>query len=152
MVLSTLKALTNRRSSVPLSHPRTNGRINVGLHLIITTIHIYLAFKINPQLDRCATGEAWPNIMLDCLKGKCDTRANKPNESCGSTLAYAYFVSFIFFCSFLVNTTSKQLPDRISAPNSPPSLSPEVPKILRPPILNHPSVFRATNRIPELDM
>ncbi|XP_041974500.1 voltage-dependent calcium channel type A subunit alpha-1 isoform X10 [Aricia agestis] len=55
-------------------------------------------------LFRCATGEAWPNIMLACLKpAKCDKEAGKPsNESCGSTLAYAYFVSFIFFCSFLM--------------------------------------------------
>ncbi|XP_037935060.1 voltage-dependent calcium channel type A subunit alpha-1 isoform X6 [Teleopsis dalmanni] len=54
-------------------------------------------------LFRCATGEAWPNIMLACLKGKpCDEEAEKGNETCGSTLAYAYFVSFIFFCSFLM--------------------------------------------------
>ncbi|XP_062714462.1 voltage-dependent calcium channel type A subunit alpha-1 isoform X6 [Aedes albopictus] len=54
-------------------------------------------------LFRCATGESWPNIMLACLKGRpCDPRANKPNETCGSTLAYGYFVSFIFFCSFLM--------------------------------------------------
>ncbi|KAL5275640.1 cac family protein [Megaselia abdita] len=54
-------------------------------------------------LFRCATGEAWPNIMLACLKGRpCDSRAEKGDETCGSTLAYAYFVSFIFFCSFLM--------------------------------------------------
>ncbi|XP_055637968.1 voltage-dependent calcium channel type A subunit alpha-1-like isoform X5 [Toxorhynchites rutilus septentrionalis] len=54
-------------------------------------------------LFRCATGESWPNIMLACLKGRpCDPRAGKTNETCGSTLAYAYFVSFIFFCSFLM--------------------------------------------------
>uniref|UniRef100_A0A1B0EZA3 EF-hand domain-containing protein n=2 Tax=Lutzomyia longipalpis TaxID=7200 RepID=A0A1B0EZA3_LUTLO len=55
-------------------------------------------------LFRCATGEAWPNIMLACLKGRpCDERAGKePHETCGSSLAYAYFVSFIFFCSFLM--------------------------------------------------
>ncbi|XP_034116063.1 voltage-dependent calcium channel type A subunit alpha-1 isoform X11 [Drosophila albomicans] len=55
-------------------------------------------------LFRCATGEAWPNIMLACLKGKaCDDDAEKgAGEYCGSTLAYAYFVSFIFFCSFLM--------------------------------------------------
>ncbi|CAG9575549.1 unnamed protein product [Danaus chrysippus] len=55
-------------------------------------------------LFRCATGESWPNIMLACLKpAKCDREADKPpNEACGSTLAYAYFVSFIFFCSFLM--------------------------------------------------
>ncbi|XP_030379796.1 voltage-dependent calcium channel type A subunit alpha-1 isoform X3 [Scaptodrosophila lebanonensis] len=54
-------------------------------------------------LFRCATGEAWPNIMQACLKGKpCDEDAQKGHETCGSTLAYAYFVSFIFFCSFLM--------------------------------------------------
>ncbi|XP_063831113.1 voltage-dependent calcium channel type A subunit alpha-1 isoform X4 [Ostrinia nubilalis] len=58
-------------------------------------------------LFRCATGESWPNIMLACLKPtKCaktpDPQGSKSNEVCGSTLAYAYFVSFIFFCSFLM--------------------------------------------------
>ncbi|CAB3257221.1 unnamed protein product [Arctia plantaginis] len=55
-------------------------------------------------LFRCATGESWPNIMLACRKpAKCDVEAGKaPDEHCGSTLAYAYFVSFIFFCSFLM--------------------------------------------------
>lgn len=53
--------------------------------------------------------------MLACLKGKsCDPRAGKPaNETCGSSIAYAYFVSFIFFCSFLVN---KQNIKQISHP------------------------------------
>ncbi|XP_070165301.1 voltage-dependent calcium channel type A subunit alpha-1 isoform X15 [Polyergus mexicanus] len=58
------------------------------------------------NLLRCATGEAWPNIMLDCIKGRpCDAKANKTaeeSEDCGSNIAYAYFVSFIFFCSFLM--------------------------------------------------
>ncbi|XP_050452304.1 voltage-dependent calcium channel type A subunit alpha-1 isoform X4 [Cataglyphis hispanica] len=60
-------------------------------------------------LFRCATGEAWPNIMLDCIKGqRCDPKAKDPEnpdndpEGCGSNIAYAYFVSFIFFCSFLM--------------------------------------------------
>ncbi|KAL0276239.1 UNVERIFIED_CONTAM: hypothetical protein PYX00_003847 [Menopon gallinae] len=54
-------------------------------------------------LFRCATGEAWPSIMLSCIKDRpCDERANKGSETCGSNLAYAYFVSFIFFCSFLM--------------------------------------------------
>ena len=65
---------------------------------------------------RCATGEAWPNIMLSCVRGRpCDPRALKFDENgiviedkeCGSTLAYAYFVSFIFFCSFLVRFSVK---------------------------------------------
>ncbi|XP_024081994.1 voltage-dependent calcium channel type A subunit alpha-1 isoform X1 [Cimex lectularius] len=54
-------------------------------------------------LFRCATGEAWPSIMLSCVKNRpCDPRAGKVGNECGSSLAYAYFVSFIFFCSFLM--------------------------------------------------
>nr|XP_033322106.1 voltage-dependent calcium channel type A subunit alpha-1 isoform X4 [Megalopta genalis] len=55
-------------------------------------------------LFRCATGEAWPNIMLSCIKGRpCDVKAGKQEMGgCGSNIAYAYFVSFIFFCSFLM--------------------------------------------------
>ncbi|KAG8192014.1 hypothetical protein JTE90_001744 [Oedothorax gibbosus] len=53
-------------------------------------------------LFRCATGEAWQAIMLDCVKDRaCDPKTNKQDE-CGSNLAYSYFVSFIFFCSFLM--------------------------------------------------
>ncbi|GIY88801.1 voltage-dependent calcium channel type A subunit alpha-1 [Caerostris darwini] len=51
----------------------------------------------------CATGEAWQAIMLDCVKGRpCDPKTNKQADECGSNLAYSYFVSFIFFCSFLM--------------------------------------------------
>ncbi|KAI4484988.1 hypothetical protein M0802_012885 [Mischocyttarus mexicanus] len=55
-------------------------------------------------LSGCATGEAWPNIMLACIKGRpCDVKAGKQEPGgCGSNIAYAYFVSFIFFCSFLM--------------------------------------------------
>jgi hypothetical protein len=55
---------------------------------------------------RSATGEAWHEIMLACLGGKaCDPLSeNKESGSlCGSQFAYLYFVSFIFFCSFLVS-------------------------------------------------
>ena len=71
--------------------------------LIIDKLLSNMYFSKNP-IFRCATGESWPNIMLACLRGKaCDPNANKEGESCGSSLAYAYFVSFIFFCSFLVS-------------------------------------------------
>ncbi|XP_017780350.1 PREDICTED: voltage-dependent calcium channel type A subunit alpha-1 isoform X5 [Nicrophorus vespilloides] len=54
-------------------------------------------------LFRCATGESWPSIMLSCIKGQpCDEKSEKDPNSCGSNLAYGYFVSFIFFCSFLM--------------------------------------------------
>ncbi|XP_050506047.1 voltage-dependent calcium channel type A subunit alpha-1 isoform X9 [Diabrotica virgifera virgifera] len=54
-------------------------------------------------LFRCATGENWPSIMLSCVKGKmCDENSGKDGHQCGHNIAYAYFVSFIFFCSFLM--------------------------------------------------
>ncbi|XP_047738439.1 voltage-dependent calcium channel type A subunit alpha-1 [Hyalella azteca] len=56
-------------------------------------------------LFRCATGESWQSIMLSCIDGvPCDPRAlgDDKEETCGSNIAYAYFVSFIFFCSFLM--------------------------------------------------
>ena len=53
--------------------------------------------------SRSATGEAWHDIMLACLGGKeCDELSGNTEKECGSTFAYTYFVSFIFFCSFLV--------------------------------------------------
>ncbi|NXT09130.1 CAC1E protein, partial [Prunella fulvescens] len=58
--------------------------------------------------SRSATGEAWQEIMLSCLEGKgCEpdttaTSGQNENERCGTDLAYVYFVSFIFFCSFLM--------------------------------------------------
>ncbi|KAH7932161.1 hypothetical protein HPB51_029474 [Rhipicephalus microplus] len=53
-------------------------------------------------LFRCATGEAWQAIMMACVKGRpCDPLSKKEKPECGSNMAYAYFVSFIFFCSFL---------------------------------------------------
>ncbi len=55
---------------------------------------------------RCATGEAWPEIMLDAKAGKpCDpvAVASRTNlDYCGSDLTYVYFVTFIFLCSFIM--------------------------------------------------
>ncbi|XP_073732255.1 calcium channel, voltage-dependent, P/Q type, alpha 1A subunit, b isoform X5 [Misgurnus anguillicaudatus] len=54
-------------------------------------------------LFRSATGEAWHDIMLACLGGMpCDPDSGNEAEECGSNFAYAYFVSFIFLCSFLM--------------------------------------------------
>ena len=66
-----------------------------------------------PVCFRCATGEAWPSIMLSCEAGRtCDPRSHKynettgkmidPDKTCGSQISYLYFVSFIFLCSFLM--------------------------------------------------
>ncbi|XP_046452679.1 voltage-dependent calcium channel type A subunit alpha-1-like isoform X9 [Daphnia pulex] len=87
---------------------------NILLEPGTTHIHRHNNFRSFIQglmlLFRCATGEAWPNIMLSCIRGRqCDPRALKfengqviEDKECGSNLAYAYFVSFIFFCSFLM--------------------------------------------------
>ncbi|XP_061540658.1 voltage-dependent R-type calcium channel subunit alpha-1E [Phycodurus eques] len=62
-------------------------------------------------LFRSATGESWQEIMLSCLGGQ-QCEADPSNSSpvlnteqeaiCGSDFAYFYFVSFIFFSSFLM--------------------------------------------------
>ena len=70
-------------------------------------------FKYTCIIFRCATGEAWPDIMLDAASGRpCDPLAmerNKttfellmPDQTCGSSMTYLYFVSFIFLCSFIM--------------------------------------------------
>ncbi|XP_046399409.1 voltage-dependent calcium channel type A subunit alpha-1-like [Ischnura elegans] len=81
------------------------GNIDLDPETSITRHNNFRSFVQGLMLlFRCATGEAWPSIMLSCIKGRrCDPRAQKPEgEACGSNLAYAYFVSFIFFCSFLM--------------------------------------------------
>ncbi|XP_036896574.1 voltage-dependent L-type calcium channel subunit alpha-1D isoform X1 [Sturnira hondurensis] len=67
-------------------------------------------FQTFPQavllLFRCATGEAWQEIMLACLPGKlCDPESDySPGEeySCGSNFAIVYFISFYMLCAFLI--------------------------------------------------
>ncbi|CAM4714543.1 unnamed protein product [Leuciscus chuanchicus] len=57
-------------------------------------------------LFRCATGEQWQQIMLAALPGRrCDPDSDiEPGEeySCGSNLAYLYFISFFALCAFLI--------------------------------------------------
>ncbi|XP_078232453.1 voltage-dependent L-type calcium channel subunit alpha-1C isoform X4 [Pogona vitticeps] len=70
-------------------------------------------FQTFPQavllLFRCATGEAWQEIMLACLPDKrCDPESFEPNNSiegehsCGSSFAVFYFISFYMLCAFLI--------------------------------------------------
>uniref|UniRef100_A0A8C7K321 Voltage-dependent calcium channel type A subunit alpha-1 n=1 Tax=Oncorhynchus kisutch TaxID=8019 RepID=A0A8C7K321_ONCKI len=62
-------------------------------------------------LFRSATGESWQEIMLSCLGGQeCEpdssmapmTMSPDHEGGCGTDFAYCYFVSFIFFSSFLM--------------------------------------------------
>ncbi|XP_036772752.2 voltage-dependent L-type calcium channel subunit alpha-1F isoform X2 [Manis pentadactyla] len=67
-------------------------------------------FQTFPQavllLFRCATGEAWQEIMLASLPGnRCDPDSDvSPGEefTCGSNFATAYFISFFMLCAFLI--------------------------------------------------
>ncbi|XP_055077476.1 voltage-dependent R-type calcium channel subunit alpha-1E isoform X1 [Periophthalmus magnuspinnatus] len=52
-------------------------------------------------LFRSATGESWQEIMLSCLSGQ-QCEVDPSLRDCGSDFAYFYFVSFIFFSSFLM--------------------------------------------------
>uniref|UniRef100_A0A668AM01 Voltage-dependent L-type calcium channel subunit alpha n=1 Tax=Myripristis murdjan TaxID=586833 RepID=A0A668AM01_9TELE len=57
-------------------------------------------------LFRCATGEQWQEIMLAALPGRrCDPESDtEPGEefTCGSNLAYIYFISFFMLCAYLI--------------------------------------------------
>ncbi|XP_045927640.1 voltage-dependent L-type calcium channel subunit alpha-1C isoform X3 [Micropterus dolomieu] len=68
-------------------------------------------FQTFPQavllLFRCATGEAWQEIMLACSpKRPCEKGSTNENntssEDCGSQFAIIYFVSFYMLCAFLI--------------------------------------------------
>jgi len=58
-------------------------------------------------LFRSATGEAWQEIMLSCIKDpsvRCDERSDDAHneEGCGTDFAFPYFISFFVVCSFLI--------------------------------------------------
>ncbi|KAM8913693.1 dihydropyridine-sensitive L-type skeletal muscle calcium channel subunit alpha-1-like isoform 4-T4 [Spinachia spinachia] len=67
-------------------------------------------FQTFPQavlvLFRCATGEAWHEVMLASMYGKiCDPKSDfMPGEesTCGSNFAIIYFMSFYMLCAFLI--------------------------------------------------
>ncbi|XP_018608362.2 calcium channel, voltage-dependent, L type, alpha 1F subunit [Scleropages formosus] len=76
----------------------------------LTQINRNNNFQTFPQavllLFRCATGEAWQEIMLASLPGKrCDPESDyEPGEefTCGSNFAIVYFISFFMLCAFLI--------------------------------------------------
>ncbi|XP_071642784.1 ca[2+]-channel protein alpha[[1]] subunit D isoform X5 [Temnothorax longispinosus] len=67
-------------------------------------------FQSFPQavlvLFRSATGEAWQEIMMACSSQdsvKCDSNSDESDKnSCGSDIAFPYFISFYVLCSFLI--------------------------------------------------
>lgn len=75
--------------------------------MVCLCVYVCLCDGVSVCVFRSATGESWQEIMLSCLGGqKCETDvalpASDPEGGCGSDFAYFYFVSFIFFSSFLV--------------------------------------------------
>lgn len=72
------------------------------------SMHIWLVVCMRLSI-RCATGEAWQEIMLACSpKQPCEkgstNESSSSNEDCGSQFAIIYFVSFYMLCAFLVST------------------------------------------------
>ncbi|XP_058807730.1 muscle calcium channel subunit alpha-1 isoform X4 [Phymastichus coffea] len=83
----------------------------VMLFFIYAVIGMQMFGKNFPQavlvLFRSATGEAWQEIMMAVSdnpeKVKCERVVNSTEgESCGSDLAFPYFISFYVLCSFLI--------------------------------------------------
>ena len=122
-MISVFPCLTNLSSFIyllcflisPLNpHPSNEFQsINLGFAVISLYVFIcHLAFNLlltHKHFANCrsATGENWHKIMLACTApAKCDTSIKGKTEdmTCGSNFAIAYFISFIFFCSFLVST------------------------------------------------
>ena len=72
--------------------------------------------------SRCATGEAWQEILLACSYGQlCDPESDYgPGEerTCGTDFAYYYFLSFYMLCAFLVRAGGRAAPSR--EPRAPP--------------------------------
>uniref|UniRef100_A0A3Q1GLL6 Calcium channel, voltage-dependent, R type, alpha 1E subunit a n=1 Tax=Acanthochromis polyacanthus TaxID=80966 RepID=A0A3Q1GLL6_9TELE len=87
------------------------GNIKLNEETHITQHNNFKTFSGALMLLFSATGESWQEIMLSCLGGQqCETDPSLPpavqtgdqEGGCGSDFAYFYFVSFIFFSSFLM--------------------------------------------------
>ena len=97
-----------------------------------------------PWPYRCATGEAWQEIMLASLPGKrCDPESDaEPGEefTCGSNFAIVYFISFFMLCAFLVSL--RALPhSELPAPQQPHSRQSALPPPTLPPTRSSTSLW-----------
>ena len=74
--------------------------------------------------SRCATGEAWQEILLACSYGQlCDPESDyAPGEeyTCGTDFAYYYFLSFYMLCAFLVRARKQAGCAEPGEPHAPP--------------------------------
>ena len=77
---------------------------NVGQGFVLESLYIILS----------SSGEAWQDIMMDCSAKnggvRCDKESDQPNAlTCGSDIAFPYFISFYVLCSFLVSNILSDL-------------------------------------------
>uniref|UniRef100_A0A8C7RDR8 Voltage-dependent L-type calcium channel subunit alpha n=1 Tax=Oncorhynchus mykiss TaxID=8022 RepID=A0A8C7RDR8_ONCMY len=93
------------------SHFFVNSRVFGKIALVDgTQINRNNNFQTFPQavllLFRCATGEAWQEVMVASMYGKkCDPKSDfLPGEeyTCGASFAVFYFMSFYMLCAFLI--------------------------------------------------
>lgn len=98
-----------------IANPQMFGKIALNSETTINRNNNFQAFfQAVLVLFRSATGEAWQDIMMDCSerpgKVRCDMlteegRLGDPETTtCGSSIAFPYFISFYVLCSFLVST------------------------------------------------
>lgn len=84
----------------------TINQIVGQIGIILPVLFIFVCMCV--CVHRCATGEAWQDIMLACMPGKlCDPESDyNPGEemTCGSNFAIAYFITFYMLCALLVHT------------------------------------------------
>ncbi|XP_062315441.1 voltage-dependent L-type calcium channel subunit alpha-1D [Osmerus eperlanus] len=86
---------------------QTFGKVAVDDNTHINRNNNFQTFFMSVLLlFRCSTGEQWQEIMLAALPGRrCDPESDfEPGEefTCGSNLAYLYFISFFMLCAFLI--------------------------------------------------
>ena len=110
IIISEASSLHSKCSSGKIIFYLSSTFLGLTLNLTYSRLEntkLYIHYNI--YIFRSATGENWHNIMLACSTGAlCDPDLPavkaRGDEFCGSSLAHAYFISFIFVCSFLVST------------------------------------------------
>jgi hypothetical protein len=86
--------------------PCTPRKSVYDLRIPSSYVKCYAFSRLFLYISRAATGENWHYIMLACTSDALctdDAVPDKTGETCGSDIAYLYFISFVFLCSFLVS-------------------------------------------------
>lgn len=88
----------------PILSPSCAGAVQISNRLVMR----HKISSLNSVNTNLPSGEAWQDIMLDCsarLEVKCDKESEdyETATTCGSDMAFPYFISFYVLCSFLVS-------------------------------------------------